>query len=481
MSRRQFHRPMIPVNGRSQVAGQILRANLTNLLAAAEGLHRSGNLPAALGGYKLLMQKLGPQDPVGRRATFMTAHCCFQMRIVDEAILLMEIVRDVDPNDANVHYNLGMFYGAAHRPQDAVDSYRFALALKPDFAAAENNLGNTLRELGDLEASQLCYDRLIESDPQDAHARYNLSHVLLLRGNLARGFQLYEDRWKVDGWIAEYGRPEITTPRLAPDDGPCRVFVYQEQGIGDTLQFLRYLPKLQALGHTVSFETPRELGPWFKRATLDGIVVSQKGEAIPAHDRSIPLLSLAAFFGTAHERDIPPILEPRVSRETPLWTAPGDDREVIGFAWAGSSGHHNDHHRSTSLDQIAELFTRPNTRFVSLQIGTRGVDLLSALPRLQLGEGSEIVECSAGLTDFEATAALVRSCTAVVCVDTSIAHLAGTLGVRTLLLTSWLSEWRWQLERTDSPWYPSVRVVRQPTLGDWPATAREALQLLEAV
>lgn len=465
------------------------------LLLRAEEMHRAGNLAGALQLYFALMTKLGKGNPVAHRAMFLTGLVCFQSRIYDEAVLLMEEYVRCEWENPDGHYNLGLFYGATGRPADAAECYRTCLALKPSGAAAENNLGNVLKEMGDVEGAELCYRRLLEREPTDPEARYNLSHVVLLRGDLAKGFHLYESRWSSAGWNAEYGRRDVKSRRLPIDARPQIVFVHQEQGIGDTLQFLRYLPLLVERGHQVHFEAPRELWPWIRRLERPGLTFSQRGDPIPAHDSHIALLSIPNYLHLRKvdelpdvealqrwgEEDLPPVLSIPVRVPCPLALDPDDERPVVGFAWAGNVRHHNDRYRSAALEQLVEMFKRPNTRFVSLQVGARGVELLAALPSIELGEGSEIVECSALLTDFEQTAALIQRCDAVVTVDTSIAHLAGSLGVRTLILTSWLSEWRWQLDRTDSPWYPSVELVRQPSLGDWPATARRVLDLLEGL
>lgn len=474
------------------------------LLAAAEELQRGGQFRAAFTGYFDLMVRYGPNTIVGNRAGFLAALALFQMREYRPAIQLMrddvisddtesvlyasngEIARDREgkavPKWANPdhHYNLGVLYQAAAMPREAADSYRIALSLKPDMATAENNLGNALRELGDVETAETCFGRLLARDPQDPEARYNLSYVTLLRGMLERGFALYEDRLRCAGYVAEYHRGEITTSRMTRDQAPARVFVHQEQGVGDTLQYLRFLPMLATMGHDVTFESPIELGDWLSALDQPRIRIIRRGTPIPPHDVHLPMMSLPHIVGIASEADIPAPLLPPIRVPSPLWTAAGDDRQVVGLCWAGNAKHRNDHYRSMPVDALAPILRLPDTRFVSLQVGSRGIDLLGALSRLELGAGSELVTCSSGMASFEATAALVRQCRAVVSVDTSILHLAGGLGVRALGLTSWLSEWRWQLDRTDSPWYPSVELVRQPTLGDWTATAERARQLIEA-
>lgn len=472
---------------RQHLAQDRAERDAIGFVAAGEHLMRRGLMPHALDGFRRAMALLGTEARVfgtaaGRRALYLSAIAAYQLRIYDEAIVLMELARAADWRNPHVHYNLGLFQQAALRPEEAVESYRTALALDPSHAAALNNLGNALRELGDLEASEHCYQQLFRLDPTDPHARYNLSHVLLLRGELARGFQLYESRWDVDGWRLEYGRPDIPTPRLGTRplrEDQRRILVHQEQGLGDTLMAMRYVPMLAAQGWAVTVEIQRPLMPWLGEALAPYATVITRGDPLPAHDVHIAMLSLPAYFGTAGDADIPPVLTPQVRGPGPLAHRPGDRRPVIGFAWAGSPGHHADHYRSVDPRWLAPLFARPDTRFVSLQVGDRGTELWGALPGIALGEGSTVEDCSWALTDFARTAALIRQCDAVVTVDTSVAHLAGTLGARTYVLLNWLSEWRWQLHREDSPWYPTVRLVRQPTLGDWPAVAARVRTLLE--
>lgn len=481
MSRRHGRGPLIPVTRRATAPNENLL-----LLAAAEKLHHEGHVQAAFNGYFDLMLRYGPTSAIGNRAGFLASIALYHQHHLSAAIgLLLEVIgpRADTPRwrNAEYHYNLGIFYHAAQQPERAAEHYRIALALKPDMAAAENNLANALRETGDTETAQLCYDRLLSRNPTDPEARYNLAYITLLRGLLDRGFDLYEDRWRCVGYVAEYRRGDVTSQRIPIDAPPCTLFVHQEQGLGDTLQLLRYLPRLLERGHTVIFEAPIELGDWLPALERPGLTVITRGTPIPPHDYHLPMMSLAHYCGTRTEADIPPVLAPAVRRPSPLYTEVGDTRPVIGLCWAGNAKHRNDHHRSTRLADLAPLLERHHTRFVSLQVGPRGVELMRELPNLPLGVNSEIVDCSAQLGRFEDTAALVQQCAAVVSVDTSILHLAGTLGVPTFGLTSWLSEWRWQLDRLDSPWYPSVTLVRQPRLGDWPAAALEARQRIDTL
>lgn len=478
MGKGRIIQPMIPPDNRRAVQQQRALSYWLAFLQAAENHHHNGAVLVAAKGYLHILQTVGPHNEIGRRAGMLLSLCQYQLRQYDEAVLVMEAVRDLRFDDPNVHYNLGLIYQAARRPQDAVDAYRAALALAPDMVMARNNLGNALRELGDQAGAQFCYDRILGTDPTDAHARYNLAHVVLLHGDLRRGFELYESRWDIPAWNAEYGRPDITTPRLTREDAPCRVLVRSEQGIGDHLQMLRFVPLLIERGHAVTVEIKKDLASWLCGAGLPFPIVPE-GE-VPEHDRHIPMQSLPAFLGVAAESDIPAPFALPVRVSSPLWTKPGDTREIIGVCWAGNPLHHADHHRSAQVEQLVPIFERPNTRFVVIQVGPRGVELQSLLPTIKLGENSEIVDVTAGLRTFEHTAAVMRQCSAVVTVDTSVAHLAGTLGVRCFVLTSWLSEWRWQLQRDDSPWYPSLRLVRQPALGDWAGAATEVARLLEA-
>lgn len=479
--------PLIPPPRQSPSlrAARQTEQDMHALYVASHGLHLRGEFRAAAMGYRRVMQALGPHHPVGQQGAYDLALLCHQMRINREAVLLMEFYHQAQPRNPDALYNLGIFYGGLGDLPNAARCYRHALALRPDHVATENNLGNVLREMGDLETAELCYRRILARDPVEPESRYNLSYILLLRAQFARGFALYEERWRCESYVAEYGRPDLTTPRLTREDGPCHVYVRHEQGIGDVLQMMRFLPQLVAMGHTVTFEPAVELSPWLEEIDLpEGVTLHHRNDHPPPHDRHISVVSLPHFFGVTTEADIPEPWAPQISplRLLRMFRILGHDpRPLVGLCWAGSRGHHNDRHRSMPASDLLPLLQRPNTRFVSLQIGERGTELLATLGGATLGGGSELLDVSAHLRDYGDTAALISACTAVVTVDTSIAHCAGTLGVQTFALTSWLSEWRWMLERTDSPWYPSLTLVRQPTLGDWPATVAAAAAHLEAL
>lgn len=453
------------------------------VLQQAETLHKRGQLIPALRLYRIVADVYANErrHPVMLRAMFLAALCAYQMRLYGDAAALMEAVRSAQWENPDVHYNLGLMYDAVGALDQAAESYRVALALKHDNPATETNLGNVLRQMGDEAGAELCYQRVLERAPTDPEARYNLSHVLLVRGDLARGFQEFEQRWACEGYVAEYGRPDLTQPRWTPDSTARRVLVHAEQGFGDTLQFIRYLPVLVERGLEVTFEVQPQLRRLLQQLERPRLTIISRGDPIPAHDAQIPLLSLTYALGT-DAVSIPP-LRP-IHAEPGRLELPEFDGIRIGVCWAGNPNHHNNRNRSAALRALAPLFHTPRTHWVSLQVGHGAADFAIAAPHLLHWERQTIMnrltDVSGHLRDFADTAALIASLDLVITVDTSIAHLAATLGRPTWLLLPHLAEWRWQQGRPDSPWYPTARLFRQPTRGDWLSVAKQLRTELEA-
>lgn len=480
MSRRRARPPMVPPAPRRPA-----QPSPAALLLDGEKLHRQGLLAHATRLYRTVLERVEPKSRVWYRALFLSGLVAYQKRIYHEAELLLGVVAE-DPTewkDANLHYNRAMVYAVQGKVPEAIDSYRTCLALDPNHAAAEVHLGNLYRDQGELELASLCYDRVRARAGGDPHADYNLAFVLLQRGDLGEGFRLYDRRWACDGHVSEYGRRDITAPRWHVTDPDHRVLVYCDQGFGDAVQFSRYLPWL--VGHTreVILELQPGLMDLFAPMAADlGVQLVRRGDPLPAHDRAISILSLATEHGTTLET-IPTVWTPNLPAGPTLLptVAPGHQR--LGLVWAGSTAHHNDRRRSADLGALLpHLAQVPNTTWVSLQLEHRGAELLHQLPQhlpALAAAGSRVVDASGLLRDFATTARLLRDeCDGLVTVDTSVAHVAGMMGVPTYLMLPAVGEWRWLEGRDDSPWYPSVRLVRQPTDGDWSAVGAALRSLL---
>jgi hypothetical protein len=484
MSRRhRTTRPMIPAGPAKLSQADQQHALGIALLRDGELLHRQRDVIRAAHLYRKALDYVRPKSRAFYRAMFMSGLAAYQLRFYAEAAFLLDQVA-LDPiewKNPDLHYNRGMVASSMGQTEDAITHYQRCLALNPTYGAAEMHLGNLFRDQGDGETAELCYQRVLARNDDDPHAQYNLAFVLLQRGDLAQGFKLYDARWRCDGHVAEYGRPDLTAPRWrVAEGGQHRVLVFADQGLGDAIQFVRYLPWL--LEHTagVILEVHGALADCFAPYANDPrVTLIPRGAPPPPHDRVISLLSLATEHETTLDR-IPPVLTPAVPRG-PALLSPDLPGLRVGLVWAGSAAHHNDRLRSAALrDLLPTLATVPGVTWVSVQLEARGAELVHALPEVLpalVASGSQVVDASGKLRTFGDTARLFRDeLDALVTVDTSVAHLAGTLGLPTWLMLPEPGEWRWLEGRSDTPWYPSVRLVRQQSRGDWQSVAAQIAQ-----
>jgi Tfp pilus assembly protein PilF len=381
----------------------------------------------------------------------------------EEAIALIGAALARNPASPHAHNNLANVLQAADRHAEAIGHYRRALALKPDYVEAHRNFASALRALNRHRAAIARYRRAIAFQPDDAEAHLNAALSLLVLGDLAAGFREYEWRWRHRGGGFEPRRH--AAPRWLGEgetDGRT-LLLHAEQGLGDTLQFARYVPLLARRGARLVLEVQRELTPLL--APLPGVVAcGAPGEALPAADYHSPLMSLPLACATRLQTipaAVPYLAAPEAARARWRRRLGGGGGPLIGLVWAGSPRHRNDRNRSIPLAALGRLLSLPGLRFVSLQKELRAGDaaLLERHPKLaRIGEE---------LTDFAETAAVVAELDLVITVDTALAHLAGALGRKVWILLPFAPDWRWLLGRADSPWYPTARLFRQPAIGDW--------------
>lgn len=367
------------------------------------------------------------------------------------------------PDDAEIASNYGAMLRMAYRLNKAAACFRRAIALNPQHSGAYSNLGSTVKDKGVFWEALLAFRRATRLDPNFAGAHWNESLVRLLLGDFVRGWQGYEWRWK-HGRLPSPQR-SFVQPRW---DGSLlkgrRLLAYWEQGFGDVLQFVRYLPLLaQATGGPpVYLECPRALLPVLRR--LPDTIAVETGGPLPDFDVQIPVLSLPALFGTRLETI--PSRVPYLTAEADLAARWGERLTgltglKVGIVWAGSPTHGNDKNRSIGLGPFARLAAIPGVSLVSIQKGpTEGQ---AATPP----GGFPLLNLSPDIKDFADTAAIMANLDLVVCVDTSVAHLAGALGVPVWVLVPFAPDWRWMLDREDSPWYPTMRLFRQDRPGSW--------------
>jgi tetratricopeptide (TPR) repeat protein len=383
-----------------------------------------------------------------------------EKRRFEEAIEWYRKAIEIQPNHADLHSNLSYALGACGKFDEAIIEGERALAIKPG-RPGRLNLANVLREVGQLERSMEQHRMILESNPDDAAVHYNISLTLLLQGRFADGWKEHEWRFKAKEY--QMPRRKFPQPRWNGEElNGRRIFVYAEQGLGDTIQFARYLPMLADRGGQVISECHPELVRLL--SGIHGVQIIRRGEPLPQFDLHSPLLSLPMAFGTdlGNIPDNVPYLsaEPEIIEKFAA-KIPSDGRKKIGLAWAGSPQHIRDRLRSVTLASLAPLAAAGDFQFFNLQTGD------AAKQAKNPPDGMNLIDWSDDLKDLADTAALIANLDLVITVDTSIAHLAGALGKPVWLLLTWLPDWRWMLDRPDSPWYPTMRLFRQSRLCEW--------------
>ncbi len=414
----------------------------------------------------------------------------------EAAIVHLRIALRLTPQLVQVHNNLGIALRQQERLDEAVSCFRAALKLKPDYLEARINLGTALKEQGSLDEAVACFRtalassqtlavlhynlgntlkaqrrlaeaaaclrRAIELSPGHVESHYNLGRVLLAQGDMAAGWEEYEWRWRTPHMIP--ARRSFAQPQWRGEAAEGRtLLIHAEQGFGDTLQFCRYAPLAAARGLRVVLQVPKPLIRLLR--SLPEVDVIETGELPPPIDLHCPMLSLPLAFGTTLAT-IPaaPHLRPDAAQAT-AWRArleASGSRPRVGLAWAGSATMQLDDRRSLTPGHLAPLLAIAGVEFISLQ-----KDRVAAADAPLAGFMDE-------MQDFADTAALIDNLDLVISVDSAVAHLAGALGKPVWLLDRFDPCWRWLAGRLDSPWYPLLRIYRQPRPGDWGAVLAEA-------
>jgi tetratricopeptide (TPR) repeat protein len=431
--------------------------------------HQRGELAAAERAYRDALAA-APDHPHALHFLGVVLH---QRERWDEALPLLERAIGLVPEEPEFHNNLGLALAAVDRTEDAIAAYRRAIALKPDHATAWNNLGLALQADNRLDEAAVAFRQASALVPSFAQAHWNLALVLLGQRLSAEAWQAYEWRLRIPELMND--EPVHPGPRW---DGVVRprqrLLVTAEQGLGDTLQFIRFARPLAARGAHVIVAGPSPLTRLL--GTAPGVAESYSHDAaLPPYDARIPLLSLPLILGVTEDRLEPavPYLAADPSRLAAVARTPAARPGVrrIGVAWAGNPAQKNNRRRSMPLARLAPLFAIPGIEWFSLQKGAAAgeiADVAAARNLHPLPEGN----------DFDDTAALVARLDLVLSVCTSMAHLAGALGKPLWVMLCHGADWRWQLARTDSPWYPTARLFRQPRAGDWDAVVRDVRQAL---
>ncbi len=342
---------------------------------------------------------------------------------------------------------------------EAVDCCRRALQDRPGDADTLSNLAVVLQFVGRYDDALSAYEEAVAVDPQHVNARFNLSLLRLLLGDYPGGFREYEHRWH----LRKARKPRFPQPEWRGEDVAGKtILLHSEQGLGDTIQCLRYVPWVVERGARVVLRLERPLVRL--AASLPGkVAVSPIGSPLPRFDVWCPMLDLPRIFDT--RADSIPAGTPYLGARAAIrqrWHKRLENVSGLkaGLVWAGSARHVNDFRRSIGLDRLRPILAVPGVSFLSLQVGPRAGDV-AALPP------GTITDLSAELTDLAETAGAVLNLDLVVTVDTAVAHLAGALGKPVWVMLPFSPDWRWMLEREDTPWYPTLRLYRQRAPSDW--------------
>jgi len=391
----------------------------------------------------------------------LTGRILAKLERYEEAAALHERALALAPQRYDVMTNLGVALFELDRFGPALALFRQAFALAPQDARVVANLGNFLDFAGTLDLALAAYEAAASLSPEDREIRCNHGMALLRAGRLAEGWPLFEHRRRQRDPAELAGVARLPCPADAVDLRGKRVLVFHEQGFGDSLQFLRYVPLLAGRGAEILVRMPAPLVR-LAASVASAATVLDDDSLPPDLDFQSPLMSLPMAFGTTLDSipaAIPYLHPPIASRRRWQAAVAGLRRPRIGLVWAGSPRGGLDRRRSMGFDTLRPLFDRPAS-FVSLQLG-------EAAAQWQPPPGVQALDPGGELTDFAETAALIAALDLVITVDTSVAHVAGAVGTPVWVLSRFSSCWRWLMQRDDSPWYPSMRLFRQARPGDW--------------
>lgn len=397
-----------------------------------------------------------------------------------QAIACWEKLLSLDPNFYKAHNDIGVVLGGRYLFDRAEKHFFESIRIEPKYAVAYYNLGVIYERQARYQDAINQYRQSIALDPTAPDPQLNLALMLLVTGDLPNGLAQYEWRWKlprVIPLIKHFAQPEWR----GEDITGKTLLIHAEQGMGDTIQFCRYAKDVLAKGAAKVYlmAQPPLVSLLQQVEGVAGVYPDVPDVQLPPFDVQIPSMSLPLVMKTRLETipaDVPYLKADPAKAAYWREQLAGDRNFRVGFVWAGRPEHHNDHNRSATLELFGLLARVPGVTFYSLQKGPA----VAALQRPPAG--MTIVDCSPALHDFSDTAALLENLDLLISVDTSVVHLAGAMGKEVWTLLPLVPDWRWLLDREDTPWYPTMRLFRQTRIKDWPPVfARVADELAKKV
>ncbi|HVT87536.1 MAG TPA: tetratricopeptide repeat protein [Tepidisphaeraceae bacterium] len=385
----------------------------------------------------------------------------------EKAAQVYRLALSIKPEQIEIQNNLGTVLLDLGQMDEALNVLRKAVTAQPDYCEAWNNLGNVLRSMGQIQPAIDAYRRAISLRPDWAIPHYSMGACEMLRGHFRDGWPLLEWRWR-DRSLNASGR-NIPKPMWDGSDLKSRtILLYSEQGFGDTIQFARYIPLVAALGGKVICGCPPELLRLMR--SIEGVDHwITVGDPVPPFDVHCPIMSLPMVLDTT--LDTIPNRVPYLKTDEHIllqWRErlkPYGNKLKIGIAWSGRPTQRHNRKRSIPFELLQSMLERDDVQFFGLQKGGNTAN-------------SSLIDWTGEFTDFSQTAGLIDNLDLVISIDSAIAHLAGALSRETWVMLAYSSDWRWMLGRDDSPWYPTMRLFRQPQFGDWPAVVRRVVQEL---
>lgn len=416
------------------------------------------------------------EQAIGLKPDYAKAYCnqvaaLQELRRPQEALESCDKAIALQPDYAEAHHNRASVLYDLRRLEEVISSCDQAILLKPAFAEAHNAKAVALHERGLMADALASFERALELKPDYAEAHHQMAMCRLALGDYAKGWPQYEWRWRTRQF--EYGLRDLAAPLwLGREDIRGKtILLHAEQGLGDTLQFCRYVPKVAALGAKVILEVHPGLERLLSR--LDGVDrILTRGAALPPYEFQTPLVSLPLALDAGPDGDLGPYLSADPEQAV-AWASrlSGAEGLRVGLCWAGGTrldqraANAIDQRRSLPLEAFRPLADIPGVQIYSLQIGPPANQLTEA--RARGWPGPPILDLTAELKDFADTADLVANLDLVITCDTSTAHLAGALGTPVWILNRFDSCWRWLHGRDDTPWYQGARLFNQTTPGDW--------------
>ncbi|MFZ2727599.1 MAG: tetratricopeptide repeat protein [Methylococcaceae bacterium] len=416
-------------------------------------LQKHSKLDEAIGYYRQVVAL----NPKHLNAYYNLATLLQHQQKLDEAINCYQQLLESNPNHAQSYNNLAVILQQQNKLTQAISYYKQAIVLKPDYADAYYNYSVALQQQNKLEQAVYYCQKAMTLNPDNKNAQWNMAFLQLLQADYARGWQNYESRYEVIEEHIKYRQllPLETQWQGEPLKGRILLIIC-EQGLGDAIQFIRYLHLLK--NENIILKCSPLLTRLFSSIIDPKAIIDSPTQNLPHFDVHIGLMSLPRLFNTRLESIPASVPYLRVNAINFKNLAIDKNKFNIGFAWSGNKKHKNNHNRSIALELLMPLFELKQCHFYSLQL----------LPEsLQLANNTNIDDCQLLIKDFADSAVIVEQLDLIISIDSAVAHLAGSLAKPVWILLPFAPDWRWLLNRDDSPWYPSARLFRQSTSGDW--------------